>query len=582
MLITPLRFRFGDRALGTAVVLIVAGIGLCLVLQGWQSRVPFLDQTPPIDDAYKFITRGEIVQWGRANSLFSYSAPGSAWMHVPGVFLVSDPRLFECVGGSILHLGTLFGIFLLTRMLFSMRCALLSVTLYGFSELGLYFAGSLWPHGHPFFYVWTLYFALSWATRRHARYLIGAFVVCAAGMYVHLEIMPAVLVLPVVWFLYRPPIRLGTILIAIAISAIIWLPYLRFEYSRDFSDIISQLNRKQNVPADYRKAWCDPSLVMKHFRYTREYPPVASSTSLFAVVKLLRPENLLPANLVTGLLGNFKRNLRLPGVAYILFGLLTAGLFLLNKRAIGSTAQQRVSYGFRRLILWSGPQDSALLHPTAAALNPLLLTPWAFLLYSTHGAVMLQETRYWWLWPVQIIVLAALVTDVPLRLNTPPLIIWIGQAAICVMILINPLVLERIESWNANGWSGSDLYEKQSVDYIAKQICSNNRNDAAIGYKTFFYDWMIWQHVLDRRMKVGMEFDLLFRFLHGITNTDSCAEGFSAADEFRIVQSRPTSTFKYPFNYLTEYEPDNYFDVPPDQHFTFIQQFGPYLVLKRN
>ena len=169
---------------------------------------------------------------------------------------------------------------------------------------------------------------------------------CAAGMYVHLEIMPAVQLLPVVWVLYRPPIRLGTILIAIAISAIIWLPYLRFEYSRDFSDIISQLNRKQNVPADYRKAWCDPSLVMKHFWYTREYTPGASSTSLFAVVKSLRPENLLPANLVTGLLGNFKRNLRLPGVAYILFGLLTAGLFLLNKRAIGSTAQQRASTAF--------------------------------------------------------------------------------------------------------------------------------------------------------------------------------------------------------------------------------------------
>ena len=46
-----------------------------------------------------------------------------------------------------------------------------------------------------------------------------------------------------------------------------------------------------------------------------------------------------------------------------------------------------------------------------------------------------------------------------------------------------------------------------------------------------------WQHVFDRRMKVGMEFDLLFRFLHGLTNTDTCAEGFSAADEFRIVQT---------------------------------------------
>ena len=46
-----------------------------------------------------------------------------------------------------------------------------------------------------------------------------------------------------------------------------------------------------------------------------------------------------------------------------------------------------------------------------------------------------------------------------------------------------------------------------------------------------------------------MEFDLLFRCLYGITNTDFCAEGFFAADEFRIVQSDPL-LLKYPFNYL--------------------------------
>ena len=96
-----------------------------------------------------------------------------------------------------------------------MRCALLSVALYGFSELGLYFAGSLWPLGHPFFYVWTIYFAISWAATRHGSYLIGAIVVCAAGMYVHMAIMPAVLVIPVVWILYRPPLQLWPTLIAI-------------------------------------------------------------------------------------------------------------------------------------------------------------------------------------------------------------------------------------------------------------------------------------------------------------------------------------------------------------------------------
>ena len=466
-------------------------------------------------------------------------------------------------------------------MFFSLRCALLSVALYGFSELGLYFAGSLWPHGHPFFYVWTLYFAVSWAARRKAIYLAAAIVVCAAGMYVHLEIMPAVLILPVVWILYRPPLQLWPMLTAIIISATIWLPYLRFEYTRDFSDIISQLSRKRNAPADYKTAWCDPGAAMKHLEYTQEITP-GSSNLWFTVTKSLQPQNLLPKTLITGLFGNFKRNLRLPSTAYILFGLFTTGLFLLNKRAIGSTARQCVSNAFHRWILSSGREDRALLTPTPGALIPLLLIPWAFLLYSSKDYVILQETRYWWLWPAQIIVLAALVTDVARRLNTPRSITWIAQAAILAMIVINPLILERIETWTARGWSGGNLYEKQSVDYIAKLIHANNRNNAAIGYNTFFYDWLPGQHALDRRMKVGMEFDLLFRFLHGITNTDTCAEGFSAADEFRVVQTKPSSTLKYPFGYLDEFDPDAYFYIPPDQNFIIIRRLGPYLVLKRS
>ena len=208
-------------------------------------------------------------------------------------------------------------------------------------------------------------------------------------------------------------------------------------------------------------------------------------------MKSLQLGNLLPKNLFTGLFGNFRRTLRLPNIATILFGLFAAGLFLLNKSAIGSTAQQRVSYAFRRSILWGGRQDSALPRPTAAVLITLLLIPWAFLLYGLKDAVMLQETRCWWLWPAQIIVLAALVTDVPVRLKTPPFVTWIAQAAISAMILINPLILERIKSWTASGWSGSNSYEKQSVDYIAKLILSDNRNNAAIGYNTFFYDWSL-------------------------------------------------------------------------------------------
>ena len=83
----------------------------------------------------------------------------------PGISFAADPRLFENIGGAILYLGTLGGVFLLARLFFGVSCASLAVILYGLSELGLYFAGSLWPKGHPFFYVWMLYFASQWVNR---------------------------------------------------------------------------------------------------------------------------------------------------------------------------------------------------------------------------------------------------------------------------------------------------------------------------------------------------------------------------------------------------------------------------------
>ena len=180
---------------------------MLITIQGWKSRIPFLDLVPPIDDAYSFLRNGQIPEWGRANSLGSYSPAGTFWLILPGVSFAADPRLFEYIGGTILYLGTLVGVFLLARLFFGISCASLAVVLYGLSELGLYFAGSLWPKGHPFFYVWMLYFASQWVNRSNSRYLTAAIVTWAAGMYVHMELAPAFLILPALWFFYHPPIK---------------------------------------------------------------------------------------------------------------------------------------------------------------------------------------------------------------------------------------------------------------------------------------------------------------------------------------------------------------------------------------
>ncbi|HEX6386758.1 MAG TPA: hypothetical protein VF177_18985, partial [Anaerolineae bacterium] len=181
---------------GVAVVLLVTAIGLLLALQGWKSRPPATDMMTFIYNADAFLKNGTFPQYGDISSYGSFSTPGTSWLMVPGMLIFTDPRLFEKAGSALLHFGTLLGVFLLAQSALGSRPAYLSVVLYGLSGIGLSFAGSLWPIGHPFFYVWMTYFAVHWVTCRDTRYFAAVIVTWMAGMYVDMAITPAVMMLP--------------------------------------------------------------------------------------------------------------------------------------------------------------------------------------------------------------------------------------------------------------------------------------------------------------------------------------------------------------------------------------------------
>jgi hypothetical protein len=224
---------------GSVVVFLVAVAGILLAWQGWKSRTVLFDLVPHIVDAHALLAHGRLPDRGSLCSFASYIPPGTTWLLLPGVLAFDDPRLFEAVGSSLLYLGTLFGIFLLAWNAVGLRCALLSVGLYGLSELGLTVAGSLWPRGHPCFYVWMIYWTWRWIRRRQAIYLTTAFVTWAVGMYVYLEIAPAVFVLPMMWLVHRAPLKRGAVIAAAGLTLLIWAPYLRFEATRGFVDLTS-------------------------------------------------------------------------------------------------------------------------------------------------------------------------------------------------------------------------------------------------------------------------------------------------------------------------------------------------------
>jgi hypothetical protein len=337
----------------------------------------------------------------------------------------------------------------------------------------------------------------------------------------------------------------------------------------------------------------------------------------------------LPAVGAAGLLlANFQRVAQIPGVSLILALLVVAGMVWLSPTVSSLSTIRRFCDSWSKLIAWGlivcgvlGNEffltrflapDGTLAQSTLYAIRVLqigcllsgvvlmqrymvvrrlldrateyartvesepkpgllivsLVIPWVILLVVVDPS---WSPRLFWLWPLQVIFLAASVTYLPLKLRIARPLIWISQIVIAVIIFGNPLLVSRFNSWIESGYAGSDPEQIRAVDYIGGELRSQGRLKAAIGYQVITSAYMPAFHIQDPQYKVGAEFDFYFKQRHGISNTDLCAEGASPGDEYQIVQaiSSGPEDYRFPFhaNLASDFQP--------------VAQFGSYQVFKR-
>jgi hypothetical protein len=637
---------------GLSVVVAVALLAAVFTAQGWRSRIVSFDLVPDLYQAHAFLATGTLPSHGDVGSYGSFAPPGPALLMLPSVALFHDPRLSQYIGAGLLHLVTLLGVFLLARKYFGTWCAILAVVLYGLSAQGLFWAGSLWPIGSPDMVFWLVYLASEWVTRRDGRFLGVAVLAWALGMYLDLAIAPAILVLPVIWLLYRPPVTLKPLLAAAGVLLIVWFPYLRFEAGRDFADLRSQFLLEYIVPPNVSESWCDPA------RSLRALPLNTPTTKSSADARGQPQPGVIP---VAGsgdspsarlneafrdrLLGNFS-SITLPGSAVIRIALLASVLataVLLGVTGCAPTAGKAehesasavkmrwltlperlpslavgvvllalavglLGVGFERRAVLFDPRLPALVRGALAILllgGTLLLTlrfataivdrllkrrgvrvqsgedvrrrrlvvvalavPWLFLIAVAEPG---NPGRFLWLWPLQVLFVAIFVSVLLPRLRVPRLVVLALQALVAFVFIWNAFLVSRVDDWRSSGWSGKDAAEARVVDYIAADLQTDGRERAAIGYQVFFYPFMAKYNALSAYYKVGAEFDALFKYGHGIQNMDTCAEGVSPSDRYRIVQTRPISG---------QDAPRHYFRVPLDDRFKLVRTIGVYEIFK--
>jgi hypothetical protein len=547
------------------IVLLVAIAGLVLALQGWRSRIPATDMLTYFNSAETLLKTGTPARYGDVSSYGAFSPPGTTWFMAPGMLFFDDARLYEKFGSGLLHLATLLGVFLLARASLGIWCAYFSVLLYGFSGLGLSFAGSLWPIGHPVFYVWMVYFAIQWVTLKDAKYFAAAVAVWAVGMYDDMAITPSVLVLPALWLIYRPPLFSRFHLLAAALALVVWYPYLEFEVGRDFADLRSLLLRENIFPTNYKETWCDPNLGM-------QYSNGASTPSLSDGYALRESQSAgseffdrlvgQGRRITHGVLANFNEVTPIAGISILLSLSVLATLIVLSV----TTFQPHIGNLFiSRIAVTTREIDQTRMVSFLLS----LAIPWLILLFVAEPD---RPERFFWVWPLQAIALAAFTTNIMARIPMPFPVRWLTRVAFIGAVLITPFE-SHLKLWLRNGWAGSDPEEVRVVDYVAGQLRSEGRDRVAIGYPIFIYEFMAKYAILDREYKVGAEFDFLFKHRHGVSNTNQCAEGLSSVDEYRIVQTRPK---------IGPEEPKHYFEVPLDKRFRLLRSFNLYQVFKRD
>jgi hypothetical protein len=538
-----------DRRLSIADLGLVGAVslaGMALAMQGWKSHAPAFDMLPYFYGLDQFLASGAILQHGNLSSYGPFFPPGTFWLMLPGRVLFTDPRLFEKVGGALVYVGTLLGVLLLARSVFGRVTARWCVVGYGLSGLGLAFAGSLWPIGHPFFYVWTAYLAILWVTRRQAVYLVAAVVTFLLGMYVGMAIAPAAFLVAALWLVWRPPLWSRAWVAAIALVGATWFPYLQFESGRAFIDMRGMLLLQNVIPADYQEAWCDPGLTLH---------ALPNESSAPETVGLSSPTSDL------GRLSVEQRAVR--RIKVIGDGLL---------------ATVTESTGSRLLALPLGLATLAALtlcifsrRPRAQMMAIALGVPWSILLLVAEPD---KPERFFWLWPLQVIALIGLTNALFGR--SRHWYIGIGQRvvplALVLVLAIEPLV-DHLQNWMRSGWAGTDAEEVQVADALGSYLRWQGMQRVAIGYETYIYPFMADYHSLDPTYKVGAEFDLLLRDRYAITNLNQCAEGISSRDAYRVVQRQPQSEVD---------APRNYFAADDNGNFHSVARVGSYEILERD
>lgn len=416
---------FADTRAAVLLLVGAAVIGLAVSWQGWRERGPDADVIASMVRASALVDRGTVPRRGNLTDLASFRPPGLSWLLVPSVAVLRDPRRIELASCALLYLGTIAGVFALAQLVAGGRAAPIAALLYCWSGVAIYFGHTMQPKAYPLFGAWMLYCVVRWVATRRGRWFAAACIVCAAGMYVHVEMIVLASAIPIAWLISRAPIGTRAVAVAVFGIALMWWPYLDFQRDRHFVDLESQLLLRhighrgpETVP------WCgeDPLPNPTFVETESDHLPFGARVRAIPALALMNFETRIPGGAIA---------------AFLVF-------------AIGA-------------VVWI--HGAGAPHPEPGRTLALAaVVPMLALVLLTEPGVPRQQM----LWPLQVVIIAGVLD----RAHGPRQVAAI--LAVLLIVATNAQVTTRLRHWVAGGWSGAEPAIVEAAEFRSAR-CEDER-----------------------------------------------------------------------------------------------------------
>lgn len=513
---------------------------------------------------------------GTLSSVAAYNFPMLSWLHLPMQWLTGHVWWTIFLTMLLFNLLSTVAVYALGLSMFSQRVALVAAVLFTFSEVSISSAYTSWAQLLlPGFFAMTMLALWLWIDKEKGMYLAAAGVLATAAFMTHfsaLLLYPAMFVVAIItgakW-------QWRWLLVGIILVIALFLPYLQVQIERDFRDM--RAFASQDVLVEY-----DVMQEFRAYQYGRPREQVAQPSQAETVTPQA-PNNPSPPQI------NEVRPRWLRAIDYALeapnwywramttaFGVSLRGISeAAPNLAVGATwflrGQVLLFLGSIALALWQFVRDRSQ-HATIRAqlvdsgagrvmLLIIFLTVMIALMIATRT---IRNATYWTgFTSIELVIASYIVSVLPSRRAV--MIVVAGLLIGYIGIQSSERVL-RIVQHDDTQYTPYNVSIYRHVSAVVDYIAEDWAGDESL---TVSYDilhdipnlwWTPAWHSIDPSYRMGMNFDFLLSYHHGLTNTNTDPIGTVEDADYIIIYTPTLQDYD-----LTQYD---------------IAQFGTIVVLK--